>query len=92
MLFGGYESDIPDDEPVDVLESEIEGDTDEDMEAGQEGPPKKRQRCILEIPAWEARRKELERALKSIDAKITSRKTKWNGGEHGLEATHAQAI
>ena len=96
MLFGGYELDIPDDEPVDVLESEIEGDTDEDIEAGQEGPPKKRQRHILEIPAQEAccqkmlsHRKELEHALKSIDAKITSQKTKWNGGKHGLEAMHA---
>lgn len=99
MLFGGYESDIPDDKPLDVFECEIEGNTDEDNEAGQEEPPMKRQWRILEIPAWEARRqkklsccKDLERALKSIDGRITSQKTKWDGGEHGLEATRAQAI
>lgn len=99
MLFGGYESDIPDDKPLDVFECEIEGDTDEDNEAGKEEPPMKRQRHILEIPAREAhrqkklsRRKDLEHALKSIDGRITSQKTKWDGGEHGLEATCARAI
>lgn len=95
MLFGGYESDIPDDKPLDVFECEIEGNT-EDNEAGQEEPPMKRQRRILEIPAREAhrqkklsRRKDLECALKSIDGRITSQRTKWDGGEHGLEATRA---
>ena len=81
MLFGGYELDIPDNKPLDVFECEIEGDTDEDNEAGQEEPPMKRQRHILEIPAWEAHwqkklscRKDLEHALKSIDGRITSQR------------------
>lgn len=41
---------------------------------------------------WLACQKDLESVLKSIDALITSQKTKWSGGEHRLGAKHVQAI
>ena len=41
---------------------------------------------------WPAHHKDLEHALKSIDNLIVPQKTKWNGGEYGLEVKHAWVI
>lgn len=108
-MFGGYESDLPEDDPLEPPSDDewgVEGVCEDVQQAdsefedgGEEEPARKRQHRKLDIPAREARRqkktnrrKDLARALKSIDKKIKSRKTQWNGGEHGLEAMRARAI
>ena len=81
--FGGYELDI--DMVVD-LETEEEEECEE---------PEKKRRRILEVPAREARqivRKKrqvnLAQGLCEIEKLIKSRKTQFETGDDGLQATH----
>lgn len=94
----GYESDWLDDSPIDEIADEIMTDNEEGVEDGEESRPRRTRRA-LETSVQEARRiarekrrKELEAALKAIEAVIKSRKTQWAGGEHGLQAHRARAI
>ena len=95
----GYESDLANDEPIDMLSKDEGGNSD--TEDGSNEPHRKHRR-ILEVPAREQRclahltcdihRKELEKALKAIEKFIRSRKTTFTGGDHGLQAQQARAI
>ena len=91
IFFGGYESDIPDNEPLNIPEVPTNEPTED-----EEGLSRKRWHQVLDISVQDAqhqkqsaRHKVLECALKSIDRLVVSQKTKWNGGEHGLEVKHA---
>ena len=93
----GYESDLADDDPIDML-SEGEGGILENV-GKESNEPHKKCRRTLEVPAREQRRlacdirrKELEKALDTIEKFIRSRKTKFTGGDHGLQAQRARAI
>ena len=93
-----YESDWLDVSQIDEIADEIMTDNEEGVEDGEESRPRRTRRA-LETLVQEARRiarekhrKELGAALKAIEAIIKSRKTRWAGGEHGLQAHRARAI
>jgi hypothetical protein len=96
----GYESDVPDDEPLkdladdDAVESSREAE-DEPIEVASKG-----QQCRkLDIPvlkAWEnvcnERRKRLQQALDDIEKLIKSKQTSFDAGQKSLQSYRALAI
>jgi len=94
----GYESDLADDEPINMVSEDEGGDLD-GADSKESNEPRRKRRRTLEVPvtvqrrlAGDIRRKELGKALDTIEKFIKSRKTAFPGGDHGLQAQRARAI
>ena len=94
-VFQGWTSDLEEDDAMEpLLDAEGNGSEDELIEA-----PHKRVRCQLDVlvlvareQAHQLRLKELNQALTDIKKLLVSRRTKFEAGQHGLQAHRARSV